>query len=1332
MKGQTKVAIEAIYPLAPMQQGMLFDALYHSGVNTDFVQQRYILRGDLDSHLLRAAWSQVLARHAILRTQFRWEDVKQPLQIVWRECELPWLEYDWSDYAADKREERLSQLLQDDFARGGNLKKAPLFRLTLVRLSDDVHHLIWSYHHILLDGWSNDLVLREVSTLYEAGLAGTSAHLPTNQPYKNYITWQQRQDTAQAEQYWHEMLAGFQSANRLRVDHAPADKTKRSVNCREVRLALSPQTTARMETFKQHYLITANTLVQAAWAYLISCYSGDQDVVFGSVVAGRPGEVDGIDSMVGLFINTLPTRVRIDHQSKILPWLHAFQDQQLDARQFEHCSLGDILRWSGVSREEPLFESIVAFANYSADGNARQVMGNVLIEPVQASIGNSAYPLVLAAGMAEQFVLTLTYDQERFALDTMTRMLGHMRTLLEKMLADPMQPLAALSLLTRDEEQMMLRDWNDNVLPYPEVTSIIDLFKAQVKEHPAAVALVFASRNQHLTYAALDSLAQRLAYRLQQAAVGPETLVGICVDRSLEMIVAVLGVLYAGGAYVPLDPAYPEDRLAYMCEDAHVAVLITQQQLATHFEAQAVPLVLIEDVVAEAQPAQPVQPRLHLDNLAYVIYTSGSTGRSKGVMVGHRGLCNLVGAGARAFGQQKGKRAVQYSSLSFDASVWEAVLSVGMGATLVLAHKEELLPGSGLQEILRTYGVTAATLTPSVLAAQPHTELPELETIIAAGEACPAELVLKWGQERHFYNAYGPTETTVCASAGLCLPDGNRPTIGSPIANMQLYILDPLLRPLPIGVPGELYIGGTGLARGYLGRPDLTAERFVPHPFAQAPGARLYKTGDLACWHANGQVEFLGRLDNQTKLRGFRIELGEIEIVIDQLEEIEHSVVVAREDVPGDKRLVAYLMPKAGRQIDPGRVQDYLRGKLPYYMVPSALVVMDTLPLSPNGKVDQRKLPAPSPGRTTEATSIYQPPRDTFELQLVQIYEDLLNVRPIGILDDFFALGGHSLLAVRLMSEIQKRLRVQVALSAIFEHGSIAHLATTLRNKEAVPQIPLVAIRSGGSLPPLFFVHPANGQVACYYRLASHLPEDQPFYGLQDLDIYHQDGPERSIEEMAAGYIEAIRAVQPEGPYYLGGYSFGGIVAFEMAQQLKAVEQEVALLAILDSASPDRESMKLQQPTELLATIVGEAARKASGKTIQDVYNEMQGLSFEQQLEHAMELLSAANVELLVMEKDWLREQVELFARRLRATHRYHAHPYSGRIVLFRATEIDGLESEDEITEDQGWQQFSLLPLDIRPISGYHNTMINEPHVHDLAMQLQSLVNHNLGTTTNV
>jgi thioesterase domain-containing protein len=594
--------------------------------------------------------------------------------------------------------------------------------------------------------------------------------------------------------------------------------------------------------------------------------------------------------------------------------------------------------------------------------------------------------------------------------------------------------------------------------------------------------------------------------------------------------------------------------------------------------------------------------------------------------------------------------------------------------------------------------------------------LPELETIITAGEACSTELVLKWGQERRFYNAYGPTETTVCASASLCQADGRRPAIGGPIANMQLYILDPLLRPLPIGVPGELYIGGIGLARGYLGRPDLTAERFVPHPFAQSPGERLYKTGDLVYWREDGQIEFLGRLDNQVKLRGFRIELGEIEMALEKCEEIKQSVVVAREDVPGDKRLVAYLMPDAGREIDLDGVQDYLRRKLPYYMIPAALVVMGALPLSPNGKVDLRKLPPPAPGRATGGTSTHLPPRDTLEMQLVQIYEELLQVRPVSILDDFFTLGGHSLLAVRLMSEIQKRLHMQVALSIIFQHSSIIALASILRRKEAVPQSPLVMLRSGGSQPPLFLVHPANGQVACYYRLASYLPVYLPCYGLQDLDIYQQDVPERSIEEMAAAYIKAIRAVQPEGPYYLGGYSFGGIVAFEMAQQL----QEVALLAILDGAAPDSKDQKSQQPVELLATIVGEAVRKAGGQTIQNLYNEMQGLSFEQQLEYAMEALRAAKVDLLVMEKEWLREQVELFARRLRAVHCYHARPYAGRIVLFRATEIDSLD--DESAEDQGWQRMSLLPLDIRPISGYHDTIINEPHVRDLAVQLKSLV----------
>lgn len=1335
MKMQTKATIEAIYPLSPMQQGMLFNTLYHADANTDFIQQRYILHGDLNAPLLRAAWSEVVARHAILRTQFRWEDAKQPLQIVWSTCELPWQEYDWSQCSPVEQEMRLLELLQQDFAQGFNLKKAPLFRLSLVRLSHEVHQLIWSYHHILLDGWSLDIIQRETTALYTSGLCQS---LDTPAPYKSYITWQQRQDTARAEAYWRETLAGFQSATKFRVDRAPAYKTKSLSDCREAVLGLPSQLAEQIQRFKQRYHITPNTLIQAAWAYLLSCYSGDKDVVFGSVVAGRSGDVAGIDSMVGLFINTLPTRVYSDPQKKILPWLRELQQQQVDARQHEYCSLSDIIRCSAIPQTETLFESVVAFANYQEENNATQKMGDILVEFTSSSTGYSTYPLVLSASISETLLLSLIYDRERFAEDTATRMLGHMHTLLAQMVKNPMQPLATLTLLTDEEKQELLGDWNHTVPSYTETTCVLDMFKAQVAQQPDAVTLVFAPENQHLTCSALDAAAKQTASRLQQLGVGPEVLVGVCVERSLEMPIAVLGVLYAGGAFVPLDPTYPQERLTYMCEDARISVLITQKHLAARFPSQ-LHLVYIDECIAttgdadtgdvansgdvagfsgDAQTATPVQARLHPDNIAYVIYTSGSTGRSKGAMIPHRGLSNLMEAVAQIFGHQKGKRGLQFSSLSFDASIWDMVAPLAMGSTLLLTHKEELLPGAGLQDTLLRYGITTATLTPSVLAALPYTDLPDLQTLITAGEACPPEIATNWARARSFYNAYGPTESTVCATAKLCQPDGERPSIGTPLANLQVYILDARLHPLPIGVPGEIYLGGIGLARGYLGRPSLTAERFVPHPFSQEPGARLYKTGDLACWRADGEIEFLGRLDRQVKVRGFRIEPGEIEIALEKCEDILHSVVIVREDTAGDKRLVAYMVPAPGKPFDLEKVRGYLQDNLPAYMVPAALIAIDALPLTPNGKLDQQQLPSPDMGRPA-LTSAYQPPRDTFELLLVQIYEELLNVRPVGSGDDFFALGGHSLLAVRLMNEIQKRLHVAIPLSVIFQNGTISHLATLLREKNTTPPSPLVAIRSAGTLPPLFLVHPANGQVACYYKLAKQLPADQPLYGLQDPDLYSKDLAEKTIEEMASSYLQAIRAVQAEGPYYLGGYSFGGVVAFEMAQQLLAAKQEVALLTIIDGAPPASEGSCLQPRAELLATIVGEAIRDSSGKTIQDVHEELESLSFEQQLEYAMILLRTANVNLLVMEKEWLREQVELFAQRLRAIHRYRARVYPGRITLLRASERDALE-DDPSEDGMLWQNFTRQPLDVRPVPGYHNTLLNEPYIHEFVAQLQS------------
>jgi amino acid adenylation domain-containing protein/non-ribosomal peptide synthase protein (TIGR01720 family) len=1048
--------VEDIYQLSPVQQGMLFHTLLEpgSGMYFDQVISRLRFTREFDLDVFQRAWQKVVERQTVLRMALTWERRENPLQVVLQRVSLPVEQHDWRGLDTGEQERRLEFFLREDRRRGFDLSKAPLVRLTLFRLSDDIYQFVMSYHHILMDGWSLSLVLSEGLSIYEALIEGEDAKLGPVRPYREYISWLRAQDLTPAEEYWRRMLSGFTSATPLVVDTNRPDGTGQGHG--EKYIWLSAESLAALNAFARKHQLTPSLVVQAAWALLLSRYSGEMDVVYGLTFSGRPPEIPDIERMVGLFINTLPTRVQVPPHETVSNWLKTLRAEQTELTGYEYSPLPQVQAWSDVPRGEPLFESVVVFQNLmgQAGGPRRQFKSMQVLSNHYVSRMN--YPLSVVVAPEETLEIKINYDLRRFDGEVISRMLVHLKTLIEGIVANPEQLVCNVPLLSEDERRLMLREWNATARAYPADSCIHELVEVQAARDPQAVAVMIAGRM--LSYGELNRRANRLARRLRALGVGPEVLVGICAERSFEMVVGMLAILKAGGGHVPLDPAYPKRRLHFMLEDARVPVLLVQNRLRESLPEHSAQEIILDDVPAETSPEDDANPQSGVlpDNGAYVIFTSGSTGRPKGILLAHRGLCNLIPAWNELFAVEEGSHVLQFASFSFDASVWEVFSALAAGARLCFGSRQTLYSGEELRDMLVRQEITHALLPPSLLGALDPGGLPTLKMLSAIGEKCTSEIAEKWSNGRRLFNAYGPAEATITVSAYEV--EGGReqetaPPIGKPLANMQMYAVDRWLNPLPVGVAGELCIGGVGLARGYLTDAALTAEKFVPDPFSGQAGARLYRSGDLVRYRADSEVEYLGRIDHQVKVRGHRIELGEVEAALRRQRGVGEAVVVVREGEEGERRLVAYVVGEGGGSVPEwGELRGRLAEELPSYMVPAAWVELERLPLTPNGKVDRKALPAPDEVRT-EQSDTYVAPRTPQEAALAEVWARTLGVERVGIHDNFFELGGDSILSIRVIARAKQR-GLSLSPDRLFRHPTVAELAASLHSASSDSSMP--------------------------------------------------------------------------------------------------------------------------------------------------------------------------------------------------------------------------------------------------------------------------------------
>ncbi|HUR45837.1 MAG TPA: amino acid adenylation domain-containing protein [Candidatus Saccharimonadales bacterium] len=1330
-------------PLSFSQQRLWFLDQLAPGTPVYNVPEAIRLTGALSVSALEQSFNEIIRRHEALRTTFPALD-GHPVQVIAPSFAFKIARTDLSHLDGEAQENEVKKLVLAEAKKPFDLTRDLMVRVGLLHIHPEEHVLLVTMHHIASDAWSIGILYQELSTFYKAFTEGKAqAEVATLLPelpvqYPDFAIWQRDwlEGPVMEEQlaYWKKHLAGAPDLLELPTDkpRPPVQGFKGSNRT----LLLPTDLQRNLKQLSRREGVTLFMTLLAAFKVLLSRYSRQTDILVGSPIAGRTQvETEGI---IGFFVNTLVLRTDLGGNPTFRQLLKKIRQITLDAYSHQDLPLEKIvmeLKPERSSSHTPLFQ--VMFALQNAPGQPPQ-LGELRASFLTVDTGTAKFDLLLSVTDTPQGLHAgFEYNCDLFEESTIERMLQHFHTLLNGIISRPDSPLCELPIVPEAEKKLLLQDWSKAVSEYPREKTVHQVFEEHALRNPEAVALVDGAAT--LTYKQLNERANQLAHHLINLGVQPDTGIGFYLDRSIELVVAMLAILKAGSAYVPLDRTYPRERLKFMIEDADLKIIITRSALRSSLpETNGAFLCL--DIEAEKivkMSRENPKSAARAGNYAYVIYTSGSTGKPKGACIPHRGINRLV-LNTNYARLEATDVFTQISNVSFDAATWEIWGALLNGARLVIVDKDTALAPTRLAEEIRNRGVTQLFLTVALfnqMARENPKGLDNIRYIYFGGEAADpksVQEVLREAPNSRLINAYGPTEATTYA---LCYEikeaDGVRSIpIGKPISNTDIYILDEFRQPVPIGVPGELYIGGDGLAVGYLHRPDLTSERFVPHPFSADPQARLYRTGDLVRYLASGDVEFLGRIDHQVKIRGFRIELGEIESVLSQHSGVKQCTVIAREDGQSkEKRIVAYCVVDEAKLPKIGKLRDYLVEKLPDYMVPGFFVQLKELPLTPNGKVNRAALPAPE-NAVAEKNEKLVTPRNATQEKLAELWENVLGVRPVGLQDSFFELGGHSLLAVQLVSQIEKSFGKKLSVSTIFQYRTVEQLSRLLREEEIAPlkSNSIVEIQPKGTKPPLVFVHGVGGGMFWGYTNLSHcLGPDQPVFAIKSRGM---DGEKEyaTMEEMASHYVADLRAMQPEGPYYLGGYCFGGIVAYEMAQQLLAQGQKIGILALINCGPPNSSYAHFHWSPVLMAKFLKNLMFWA-GNTLR--WKPEQRREFLQWKWRVVKRRWASlwgkkqsndkksEVENFVDLSAYPAEQQRLWQTHIMALMKYKPQPYPGHITLLRSKGHQLLCSFDD---RYGWGEFAMNGVTVRVVSCPHEGILEEPHVAKVAEHLKDLL----------
>jgi amino acid adenylation domain-containing protein len=1331
---QRKSELPPIVPLAegdPLvlsfaQQRLWFLAQLEGQSATNNMPATLHLKGELDHAALERSMDTLIKRHNSLRLCFPEVDGHATVKVL--DIYNPLIFTDLNGLS-DSERQRQKQVLIEDYAQiFFDITTGQLLRLHLLKLSDEEHILLFNMHHIISDGWSIGVLIREWSELYSAYHGVREAELPElSIQYTDYAAWQRNwlsgEVLEQQLNYWREKLSDAHELSELPTDYPrPAVMSYRGVHLRST---IPVELTERLKRLSREQGVTLYMTMLTVFNVLLYRYSGQEDILVGSPIANRTHRQT--EDIIGFFVNTLVLRTRIQPGHSITELLKQVRQTALEAYAHQDIPFEYLVEQLNPTRSlshSPLFQVMFVLQNAP--------MGELEFTDLKVSLLEQESIIAkfdLTLNVAEQdgtLICDWEYCTDLFRSETIERMTEHFQILLEGIINNPMQFVSQLPLLTETETQQ-LQEWNQTETDYPDDKTIVDLFHEQVEKTPDNIAVVIEDRQ--LTYRELNRKANQLAhYLLSLNSETDNSLVGICVERSLEMVIGILGILKAGSAYVPLDPEYPKHRLQFMLEDSQVVVLLTQNNLRDKLPAHQAHQVYLDsnwETIAMYGSDNPSR-QSGFERFVYVIYTSGSTGQPKGTGVYHQGFTNLVNWFVNEYQLLVDDNVFIISSFSFDLTQKNIFAPLINGSKLHLLDSVHYDPDKITKNVAEQT-ITWLNCTPSAFypLLEPNDEntflkLSSLRYLFLGGEPIVLPMLQSWLNatvtQTKIVNSYGPTECTDVTTAYLLeQPDAvldQMIPIGKPIFNIKHFILGQNFEVLPVGVAGELCIAGAGLARGYLNRPDLTAEKFVEVELF-GKSERLYKTGDIARWLPDGNLEYLGRLDNQIKLRGFRIELGEIEAMLGHHEAVKEAVVVLqnKEENP---ILVAYItninIEESSHSSLVIELRNWLKNSLPEYMVPSSFTVLDTMPLTTNGKIDRKALPSPD---TFLIGEHHLAPRNTVELQLLLIWEDVLQVRPISINDNFFELGGHSLLAVRLMSQIEQQLKKHLPLATLFQNSTIEQLATILHQRsEALPWSPLVAIQSNGKNTPLFCVHPAGGNVLCYFELAQHLGKEQSFYGLQAFGMEAEQVPYTHVNDIAEYYLETMQTLQPQGPYQIAGWSFGGLVAFEIARKLQSKGEYVSLLALLDTAvlSSMKENQEPEDDAQFMVNLFKEVEIFLSLEYLRQ-------LTSEEQLAYVLE--QGKQVGFFSPDIDLTKAKLLLhvFKTNANLAECYKPHSYRGKIILFQSTE----RAEDiSLKPGLGWEDYATEGVEIIQVPGNHQNMIKSPHVQILAEKLKS------------